>query len=209
MKNVEFRSQDIQRLQRQKVDALEAHVAHILIEGVPKTYHPTENVLAMAAACGRSLHEGSIIRAFHDDRYNLESDRVMVVGCDNRERKPSHQDYDFHLSHVDGDARFGTPWEKGLIFADNGKQKYDFVLINFPALMCEKTSWIHIIDRALQFLSEDGCVAITGMDSDNPHLSKLQDILSESDGITLTPVKHFRYVGQLSASYGLLCIQKG
>ena len=209
MKTVEFGFDDIQKLQKHGITGLDACVAQILIGGVPQAYHPAERVLAIAAACGRSSYEGSIIRAFHSDRYHLESDKVIVVGCDNREQKPSHQDYDFHLSSTEGDVRFADPWEKGLIFASNGKQRYDFVLINFPPIMIETNPWLDIIERSLQFLSDDGVVAITGMDADIPHLSRLQEILSGFDGVGLTPVQHFRYNGRLVVDYGLLCAQKG
>ena len=202
----DFGTKEIERLRKLGVTNLDAHIAYLLIEGVPQAYHPTEGAIAMAAACGRSSHEGSIIRAFHKDRYNI--DNMFIVGCDSREIPPEHQDYDLHLSYVNGDVRFADSWEGGLISAREDKRKYDFVLINFPPLMVKMDPWPDIIRRGLQFLSEEGVIAVTGMDADLPHLSTLQDILSESEEIALTPVQNFRYVGRSVTNYGLLSIQK-
>ncbi len=209
--------EDLKKLEEYKLGPLETQLAHILIEGVPDSYQPSENVLSMAVACGRYTREASMIRAFHKSRFHISSNKVVVIGCDLDEpiskKPPAEDDYDLMLRGYVGDASRDNPWNEGLRNSGNGHVNYDFAHINYPDLF-DIDSWLPVTRKALEHLSKGGVLSIINVDfldeTELERLSKLQKELKQTEQYKVDEIQGFRYETSrlVCFNYGLLCVQK-
>lgn len=180
----------------------EGLVKKVLTQSIPDWYCPQDTVLAMAVGCG-IYREGSLIRDFHLEKYNISPQQVGVIGCDVIGLREADYDAAFY-GFLFGDAASPAPWSQGLKMArvmTQHEQNYDFILLSRPQPPINP----RIIDMALSYLSPDGTIAIVVSDLDDSleekkalegTINSLPSYLTSGRRLRVTPIEAFSLVDQ-------------